>query len=104
MVWLGLLFLLVVRTRVLIGMWPTPSHPDPKSLPFEFHYSLLWIGLFLIAVTGLIGGVCQITGRLFFKTNFSGWLTSVFVSGVIVIGVLIFFPDNRYNWVAWFLD
>jgi hypothetical protein len=37
--------LFLVRARQSLGRWPAPYQPDPKDLGFDFHYTLLLVGI-----------------------------------------------------------
>jgi len=42
--WFVFLYAYVVRSRLVLGYWPSPYNPDPKSLiALEYHYNAVWI-------------------------------------------------------------
>lgn len=102
--WITGLIALALRARIFLGHWPTPAHPDPKSLPFELHYMTLWFGFYLVAWLLPILVAFYLLNAAFFKRKFNRLPLWTFSSGWSVIAVLFFAPHTTSNWVAWFLD
>lgn len=48
--WLVLFGLFILRARLTIGRWPTPSVPDPKDLGFDLHHAAIVVGVPFIFV------------------------------------------------------
>lgn len=41
--WLILLYGYFLRARLALGFWPSPGHPDPKTLEFDIHAGFIWL-------------------------------------------------------------
>ena len=64
---LAIFYTYVIRARLVLGHWPTPYNPDPKSLGFSVHYLaalILMPATFASAIMALILVVLLATGRL----------------------------------------
>ena len=102
---LGDLYFLVLRARFFLDRWPLPCNPDPKSLPFDFHYLRVWYSLLGVPLWILI------SIALLFAINSQypiGKLTSGLSRLSIVVGmwVLAFtiFTLDPGHYVEWFFD
>ena len=101
-VWVMGVVSLAARARAYLGYWPSPSHPDPKSLPFEFHYEALW-GLFdCLKWSILFAFAYYFLNRLILKRSSSRVLLQVYLVGWGVIIGMILIP--RINFAVWFFD
>ena len=54
LVWLFGVLWLYARAEMRLGYWPRPHIPDPKSLPFEIHYTALTVGVYAVPAAALL--------------------------------------------------
>lgn len=102
--WLGGLVGLALRSRYFLGYWPSPSHPDPKLLPFELHYTMLILGFYLVVWLLPVSLAIYIVSRIVFERKHNLRPLLVYTPGWLVIVALMFGSHFSLNWVAWFLD
>jgi len=99
--WLALFYGFVVRAYLHLGHWPTPYHPDPKTLGFTIHHQAIWYGLMALPVVGLVAVACTIVGRRL-AANHRIWpaLTLLIVSVGLVVALARLDPGNFFEWFA----
>jgi len=96
------IILFAIRARIYLGFWPTPNHPDPKVLPFDFHDSILFFTTYAVFLSLLV--IPSFKMLLFNKINLNTWHRTklIFLSGWTLILILILVPT--INFVTWYLD
>src|SRR3989338_5664663 len=102
LIWVGWLTSYAVRALNYLGYWPASYNPDPKVLPFHFHHSVLFIGIYVVLMMLVV-----LVGTRIFFTSFgrsSTWRNAlvVCVFGCGLVLMLAFVPP--INFAAWFLD
>jgi hypothetical protein len=104
--WLVLLYTYAARARSILGYWPKPYNPDPKSEiltnSLGFHYELTWIvgfaGLYSIIAFLLLIPLCKfldIKSRIALRS----FLCGLFYAGSFA---LMRFDPGRF--IEWFFD
>jgi hypothetical protein len=96
--WLLAVFLFTLRASLFLGYWPEPSHPDPKSLPFELSHYLLFVG-FLMLIPSMVVFLLVFWGS---RCENRESAKRVYICGWIGIAVFLLLP--KFNFVTWFLD
>lgn len=99
--YLALLYLFVLRARWQLGFWPRPSQPDPKSLGFDFHHSLVWLAALGFPFAVLLAILLALRGYAAARRPFP-WLLIGFVAfGVAaVLGASCIDPGYFCGWFA----
>jgi hypothetical protein len=100
-----LFYLLVVHARWILGYWPSPDHPDPKSIAsllFRIHYGVI-IALILATSVSPIAWLMalpmsEILVRL--KT----FLVRLFLYLVALATFLVMSQMDPGRFVNWFVD
>lgn len=101
--WFPLFYSYVLRAKEILGEWPKPYQPDPKSLDLSVHYTMLYmwfplVGLSLIIMVLLLPHVRNmIELGAPVKKCYSIYLISFIL--LSVIGVL-----DPGNFIEWFFD
>jgi hypothetical protein len=101
-IWVVSIFWLAIRAKDYLGYWPSPSHPDPKFLPFDMHQELLATMLFALLWSLALMPILYGASRWILKTKLGQRPLYTYILGWIIIVVMIFVPN--INFVAWFLD
>lgn len=102
--WVSGLVVFALRARVLLGHWPSPAQPDPKSLPFEIHHAVLWIGFYLVSALLPFAVFVFILNEFILKRNVMVGPARIFAAGGLMILPFVFVFHGSWNWVEWFLD
>ncbi len=90
----------ILRARLYLGYWPTPYHPDPKSMNFYFHHWALFISIVTTPFAGLAWLLQYIFRNLLL--NRAKYLLFIYpIPWIIYILILKFDP---FRFIEWFLD
>ena len=100
--WLVALMTLALRARVHLGHWPRPYRPDPKDLPFAWHYIFVEKGMFVV-LAGVGAMVAfALLARRFVSAHVYRRSLIAFALGWALIVVMLSVPP--IDFVNWFLD
>lgn len=100
--WSALLLSLVWRAQTILGRLPRASIDDPKLLPFEAHYTLVYDAM-LVVIGGSIAMIVLIvlTGRHTPSRARRHALVTFFCGWALIVAMLSLPP---INFVTWLLD
>lgn len=101
--WLTMLYTFVLRARVVLGVWPRPSHPDPKDLGFEWHYLIVMlVSLLLLCSPGLLLILSAFYPKTFLTERKNQWALIFYL---LTFGMVCFVVTNDpRHFFEWFLD
>ncbi len=101
--WFLLFYGFVLRAYLTLGYWPSPYHPDPKDLAFDFHHVAIWFSFPVVVASAVVlallvayyarsymGSARHRLGMLYFAATFAAWLLAVR------------FDPGRF--IEWFVD
>lgn len=91
----------VVRTRMLLGYWPKPYHPDPIVTGFSLHGSVVAIVYLLAAGTVVLAPIWLLVISFFGRRPNVGWIVSTMVA-LSGLAFTVFVDPGQF--VEWFLD
>jgi len=95
----------VVHARLVLGHWPTLSHPDPKqihSISFAASYSVITIAIFLTSLSPL-GWIAMLPVAETFA-SLKSFVARIVVYLVSLVTLLTLARIDPGGFVGWFLD
>jgi len=100
--WVAGILTFAIRARVYLGYWPTPSHPDPKVLPFDLHHAVLWFSFFGLLYSLIIILSLYLLNHFFWRSSLPRWSLRAYLLGWALVLLMVFVPGMSF--VGWFLD
>jgi hypothetical protein len=92
----------VLRQRILLGAWPQPYRPDPKTAGMNFHHDTIYIAFAAVPVIALAGLACIVALRAH-KAGFSWrWAQACWVLALVILIALLFMDPGRF--IEWYCD
>lgn len=101
-VWLLIFVAFCVFARLKLGYWPTPDHPDPKTLGVLWLRNGLLFGLFAVGVSLVVGVLAHVVNAAKVRTASSMRKCCLSILAAIVFVVMIRF--DPFLIVSWFVD
>lgn len=101
---LVLFYSFVLRARLVLGRWPIPYQPDPKSLGFLFHHLLNWLSfpaLYLSTIAMFVLFSFRINSVKIRGFNYS--LAALIFTSSLILWLILFQSDPGQFW-EWFTD
>ena len=104
--WFALVYGYAIRARAILGYWPTPYNPDPKTKVLadvlSFHYELTW-AIANLAFSAFIAFILLIPLCRFFNRNSRLILRSLVCAGVYAASFAwIYFDPGQF--IEWYFD
>lgn len=95
----------VVHARLVLGHWPTPSHPDPKqihSVWFAASYSIITIAIFLTSLSPVAWIAMLPVAETF--ASLKSFFVRIFVYMVSLVTLLTLARTGPGGFVGWIMD
>jgi len=93
------IYLLAIHARLFLGYWPSPYHPDPKSLPILSYYECPIFLFFFCSVFIFIPWIVFFIIRFWFRRPL-GLISTILIilPWIILIIDPIIGPLNFFKW------
>lgn len=99
LIWIFLFFFLVLRAYIYLGRMPFYNMPDPKSLHFDIHYTIVFFGILLVLLSIATYPIVFILELIIYKQlnkiNFFVYL----IGSISFILLTKFDPLNLNEWL-----
>ncbi|MFZ1218350.1 MAG: hypothetical protein WAO00_03615 [Chthoniobacterales bacterium] len=95
-------YLYVLRQRVLLGYWPRPYEPDPKTAGLFIHHMSVYYS-FLAVPIAVLAAACWLAGRRMSDPSYRWGRTAVFLALSVTIWITVLALDPG-KYFEWFLD
>jgi len=105
-IWLALVYGYAIRAKGILGYWPTPYNPDPKTKALTdvigFHYELSW-AVSNLAFYAFMAFILLIPLCKFLNKNSRLLLRSLICAGLYTASFAwIYFDPGRF--IEWYFD
>lgn len=94
----------VLRARLALGYWPYPYHPDPKTLGFGLHHTLVTLSPAVMFTSVVMTLVLAAAFYRPLQRDRGRPLLAALVAIVGVAGLLLWARFDPGQFLAWFAD
>jgi hypothetical protein len=91
---LAIVYSYVLRARLVLGYWPLPYRPDPKSLGLELHYAVALLSMACVPAAGAGVAYLLACGRHELSLAGASWRRNLILYGT---GLITWFAAARLD-------
>jgi hypothetical protein len=92
----------VLRQRILLGVWPQPYRPDPKTAGMDIHHAAIFIAFAAVPIVALAALACIVALRPTGSGFPWRWAQACWVLTLTILIVLVLVDPG--NFIEWYCD